>query len=140
MVVPNCLHGRHDSAHLEDGKCMYHFTPLAQCTVGDPVLILTVFDVPTCNRPLPLTRPLLANWHENKHRTSLIHTYLTFMLNFSLVRQKLWLPKSRQFLWNDQPTDRSAAKNDVMVISFPTGVLFSIRLAELQHGFPLIHL
>ncbi len=40
MVVPNCLHGRRDSAHLEDEKCTCHFTPLAQRTVGDLVLII----------------------------------------------------------------------------------------------------
>ncbi len=44
MVVPNCLHGKRDSAHLGDRKCVNHFTPLAQCTVGDLVLILTIFD------------------------------------------------------------------------------------------------
>ncbi len=40
MVVPNCLHGRCDSAHLGHGKCIYHFTPLAQRAVGDLVLII----------------------------------------------------------------------------------------------------
>ncbi len=40
MVIPNFLLGRRDSSHLGDGKCMYHFTPLAQCTVGDLVLII----------------------------------------------------------------------------------------------------
>ncbi len=33
---------RCDSAHLGDRKCMYHFTPLAQHTVEDLVLILTI--------------------------------------------------------------------------------------------------
>ncbi len=39
MVAPNCLHGKRDSTHLGDGKCMYHFTPLAQGGVKDLVLI-----------------------------------------------------------------------------------------------------
>ncbi len=38
MVVPDCLHGRRDSAHLGDRKCMYYFTPLARRPVGDLVL------------------------------------------------------------------------------------------------------
>ncbi len=42
MVVPNCLHGRRDSAYLGDRKCIYHFTPLTQCTVGD-LLSLVVY-------------------------------------------------------------------------------------------------
>ncbi len=40
MVAPNCLHGRRDSTHLGNRKCMYHFTPLAQCPVEDLVLII----------------------------------------------------------------------------------------------------
>ncbi len=46
MLVPNCLHGRRDSAHK---KCIYHFTPLAQRTVGDLVLKLTVFGCWHCH-------------------------------------------------------------------------------------------
>ncbi len=40
MEVPNCLYRRHDSAHLGDGKCTFHFTPLAQRTVNDLVLVI----------------------------------------------------------------------------------------------------
>ncbi len=40
MVVFTCLHGRRDSTHLGDGKCIYHFTPLAKPRVGDLVLII----------------------------------------------------------------------------------------------------
>ncbi len=40
IVVTNCLHGRCDSAHLGDRKCLYHFTPLAQPRVGDLLLII----------------------------------------------------------------------------------------------------
>ncbi len=43
MVVPNCLHERRDSAHSGDRKCIYHFSPLAQCAVEDVVLSLTIF-------------------------------------------------------------------------------------------------
>ncbi len=39
-MVPNCLHGRRDSAHLRDRKCAYNFTPLAQPRVGDLVLMI----------------------------------------------------------------------------------------------------
>ncbi len=38
MVVPNFFHERSDSTHLGDGKCIYHFTPLVQCRVGDLAL------------------------------------------------------------------------------------------------------
>ncbi len=49
MVAPNCLHGRCDSAHLGDGRCIYHFTPLAQRTVRDLLLILTIFALTNLN-------------------------------------------------------------------------------------------
>ncbi len=45
-VVPNCLYGRRDSAHSGDRKCIYHFTPLAQCTVGNLVLIIWIALLP----------------------------------------------------------------------------------------------
>ncbi len=38
MVVPKCLCERRDSAHLGDGKSIYHFTPLAQSIVWILVL------------------------------------------------------------------------------------------------------
>ncbi len=41
--------------------------------------------VPFCYRPLPLPRPLLANWHEHKHTPSHTHTV-----------------KRGEFLWTDQ--------------------------------------
>ncbi len=37
---PNCLHGRRDSAHSGDGKCIYHFNQLAQCRMTDLVSII----------------------------------------------------------------------------------------------------
>ncbi len=40
MVI---LIGTHGSAHLRFRKCIYRFTPLAQRSVGDQALILTVF-------------------------------------------------------------------------------------------------
>ncbi len=77
MVVPNCPHGRCDSAHLGDRKCMNHFTPLAQRTVGDLELILTVFGrtaeplswshgqssfIPVCAQCLPGLKRSKAFW------------------------------------------------------------------------------
>ncbi len=47
-----------------------------------------------CNRPLRLPRPLLVNWHEDKHIPS--HTHLTSMTNFSLLGQK---PTERPTEW-----------------------------------------
>ncbi len=44
MLVPNCLLGRCDSTHLGDRKCIYHFTPLAQRTVGLSCIVLTIFE------------------------------------------------------------------------------------------------
>ncbi len=52
MVVPNCLHGRRNSAQLGDRKCMYCFTPLVQRTVGDLMLYWLPLILPL---PLPLT-------------------------------------------------------------------------------------
>ncbi len=38
--VPNCLQEKRNYAHLGDRKCIYHFTPLAQCAVNDLFLII----------------------------------------------------------------------------------------------------
>ncbi len=50
-----------------------------------------------------MSRPLLANWHKNKHTP--LHTHLTTMPNFILLGRKLWPPNSRQFFWTDQQSD-----------------------------------
>ncbi len=54
------------------------------------------------NRSLPLPRPLLASWH--KHKYTLTHTYLTSMLNFSLLGREP--PKDGEYFGStDQLTE-----------------------------------
>lgn len=45
-----------------------------------------------CNKPLPLQRPLLANWQEHKHTHSHNHTRPPCQFSAS-YGEKLWLPK-----------------------------------------------
>ncbi len=96
IVVPNCLHGRHDSAHLGDGKCIYHFTPLTAYSDGSCVNnLLSLFSPPWKLRTLTL--PLLgtinvkrSSYTEKNSTASKPTKYIWFVMSHNAHEYNMW--------------------------------------------------